>query len=81
MFAGWAMRPGFRFVFVIFYFTAVLISIVYLRSASDRNFYKLCMLQVEEGRLKRQLTSKQLQLESLISPAAISRRLNTTTEN
>jgi len=68
--------PRFRFVFVVFYFTAVLISIVYLRGANDRNFYKLCRLRADQNRLKQQLVSKQLQLESLINPAAVSRRLN-----
>jgi len=69
--------PRVRFVFVVFYFTAVLISIVYLRGTNDRNFYKHCCLKVEQSRLKQQLVSKQLQLEGLINPVAVSRRLNT----
>jgi len=65
----------FRFVFVIFYFTAVLILTVCLRSADNRIFYKLRTIDAEQGRLKQQLWQKQLQLESLINPAAVSERL------
>jgi len=70
------MMSRFRFVFVIFYFTAVLILTVCLRSAGNRIFYKLCTVDAKQGRLKQQLWQKQLQLESLINPAAISERLN-----
>ena len=69
------MRP-FRFVFVVFYFTAVLILTVYLRSANDRIFYKLCTVNIERNRLKQQLAGKQLHLENLINPAAVSRLLD-----
>ncbi len=65
----------FRFVFVVFYFTAILIFTVYLRSANNRIFYKLCTINTEQSRLKQQLGNKQLQLESLINPAAVSQRL------
>ena len=70
------MSTRFRFVFVIFYFTAVLIVTVYLRSAGDSTFYKLCARRAEQGKLKQKLGSKQLQLEDLINPAAISQRLD-----
>ena len=66
----------FRFVFVVFYFTAVLIFAVYLRSANNRIFYELCTHQAEQSRLIQELGTKQLVLESLINPAAISRRLD-----
>ena len=69
------MRFQFRFVFVVFYFTAVLIFTAYLRSAGNHIFYKLYNINAEQGRLKQQLWQKQLQLESLINPAAISERL------
>lgn len=69
------MRSRFCFVFVVFYFTAVLLFTVYLRSADNRTFYKLCTTGVEQTRLKQQLWQKQLQLESLINPATISERL------
>jgi hypothetical protein len=62
----------FRFVFVVFYFTAVLILAVSLRSANNRVFYELCKYNVEQNRLKQKLGAKQLLLESLINPAAIS---------
>ncbi len=65
----------FRFVFVVFCFTAVLIFTVSLRSANNRIFYELCTINVEQGRLKQQLWQKQLQLENLINPAAIAEHL------
>jgi hypothetical protein len=65
----------FRFVFVTFCFTAVLIFAVYLRSAKNRIFYELCACDAEMSRLKQELGTKQLLLESLINPAAISQRL------
>ena len=70
------MGLRFRFVFVVFYFTAVLIFTVYLRSANNRIFYKLYMHRVEQSRLKQELWQKQLQLEGLINPAALSQRLD-----
>ena len=65
----------FRFVFVVFCFTAVLIFAVYLRNANDRITYELCACDAEMSRLKQELGTKQLLLESLINPAAISQRL------
>lgn len=65
----------FRFVFVVFYFTAVLILAVYLRSANNQIFYELCSCNVELSRLKQQLGAKQLLLESLINPASVSQHL------
>jgi len=70
------MGSRFRFIFVVFYFTAVLIIAVYLRGANNRLFYKLCTHRAEQGRLKQELGNKHLQLESLINPAAISQRLD-----
>jgi len=66
----------FRFCLVAFYFTAVLIFTVYLRSANNRIFNKVCTVNTEQGRLTQQLRQKQLQLEDLINPAAVSQRLN-----
>ena len=62
------------FVFVVFCFTAILIFAVYLRSANDRIFYKLCVCRSEQGRLKQELGTKQLLLEGFINPAAVSQR-------
>lgn len=70
------MRSRFCFVYVIFCFTAVLILTIYLRSADNRIFYKLCAFTAEQNRLKQQLWQKQLRLENLINPAAVSRRLD-----
>jgi len=64
----------FRFVYVVFCFTAVLIFAVYLRNANDRIFYELHACDAEQSQLKQELGTKQLMLESLINPAAISQR-------
>jgi hypothetical protein len=39
-------------------------------------FYMLCTYKAEQSQLKQELWQKQLQLESLINPAAISQRLD-----
>jgi len=72
------MRPQFRFVFVVCYFTAVLILAVYLRSANNRIFYQIYTQQAEQNWLIQELTNKQLQVETLINPAAVSERLGGT---
>jgi hypothetical protein len=69
------MTKRFCFVFTVFCLTAVLIFAVYLRSANSRIFYKLCAVSNEKGRLKQQLAGKQLQVENLINPSAISKQL------
>ena len=66
----------FRFVYVVLCCTAVLILAVYLRSANNRIFYELCTYRAEQSRLIQELGTKQLMLESLINPAAISRRVD-----
>jgi len=70
------MKSRFCFIFVVFYFTTVLILTVSLRGANNRIFYKLCSINAEQSRLKQQLWQKQLRLESLINPAAVSQRLD-----
>ncbi len=65
----------FRFVLVVFYFTAVLILAVYLRGANNRVFYKLSQYNAQQNQLKQRLGAKQLELESLINPSALSKRL------
>jgi hypothetical protein len=62
----------FRFVFVIFYLTAVLIFTVYLRGLNNRIFYEICLCRAEQSRLRQELGAKQLRLEKLINPAAVS---------
>ena len=69
------MRSNFRFVFVVFYLTAILIFTVYLRNSEDRLFYQISVINAEQSRLKQQLANKQLQLESLINPAAIIKQI------
>ncbi len=68
----------FRFVFVVFCFTAVLIFAVNLRSTNDRIFYELHACNADMSRLKQELGTKQLLLEGLINPAAISQRVDET---
>jgi len=70
------MRSRFCFVFVIFYFTAVLIATVWLRGANNRIFYKLCTINAQQNQLKQQLWQKQLRLENLINPVTVSERLD-----
>ena len=72
---GPSMGSQFRFVFVAFWITAVAIFAVYLRGANNHVFYKLCSVDTERGRVKQQLWQKQLLLESLINPDAVSQRL------
>jgi hypothetical protein len=66
----------FRFVFVVFCFTAVLIVAVYMRSVNNRLFYQLCQCNAERDQLKQDLGAKQLRLESLINPASLSQRVS-----
>ena len=65
----------FRFVFVIFYFTGILILAVYLRNAKGRIFYELSTQKGEQRQLNKDLADKQLQLERLINPPAVSDRI------
>jgi hypothetical protein len=69
------MRRRVYFVFILLYFTAVLIFTVYVREAESRVFYEICAVRREQHLLKQQLWQKQLQLEGSINPAAISERL------
>jgi hypothetical protein len=69
------MCSRFCTIFVVFYFTAVLILTVHLRSADNRIFYKLCATYTKQNRMKQQLWQKQLRLENLINPAVVSQRL------
>jgi hypothetical protein len=61
-----------RLVFIVFYLTAILIATVHLRTVSSRIFYRFRAAVVARDRIKQQLWQKQLQLESLINPSAIS---------
>jgi preprotein translocase subunit SecG len=72
---GWNVMSRFRFVFVVFYFTGILILAVYLRSLNNRIFYELSLETDEQERLNEELGDKQLRLERLINPTAVSERL------
>jgi len=69
------MSFRFCFIFVVFYFTVILILTAYLRSADNRIFYRLCTINTRGGQLKQQLWQKQLQLESSINPVTVSEHL------
>jgi hypothetical protein len=69
------MKSRFCFVCLVFVFTAVLILTVWLRIANDRICYRLCVIEADQSRLKQELWQKQLRVESMINPAAISDRL------
>jgi len=62
-------------VFIVFYITAILIAAVGLRTSSSRYFNRFRAAYVAQNRLKQQLWQKQLQLENLTNPDAISRKL------
>jgi len=64
-----------RFIFIVFYLTAVFIATVALRNASSRVFYRFRTTVITQNRLKQQLWQKQLELESLINPEAVSERI------
>jgi len=65
----------FRFVVVVFCLTASLILAVYLRSANNRVFYELSMQTETQRQLNKDLADKQLRLERLITPSAVSERI------
>ena len=66
----------FRFCFVVFFFTVLLIIAVSLRNANNRIIYELCIYRSEVNQLKQELGVKQLRFESLTNPAAIQERLD-----
>jgi len=70
------MGSRFCFVVVVFFFAATLILAVYLRDSNHRTFYELRRCKIEQDRLRQELWQKQLRVESLINPAAISERLD-----
>ncbi|TFG47921.1 MAG: hypothetical protein E4H40_05570 [Candidatus Brocadiia bacterium] len=69
------MGSLFRYVYVAFVITTVLIYTVYLRGSINRMTYRLSVRMTEENRLKQDLRQKQLRLESMINPVAISERM------
>ena len=67
------MNSQFRFVFVILCFTALLTLTVYLRTEESRIIYRLCAVNAEQSRQRQQLWQKQIMVESLTNPAAVSK--------
>jgi len=74
------MLSQFRFIFVIIALTAVLVFAVHVRITGRRVFYKFQLAHVKQNTLNAELKQKQLQLESLINPAAVSKRLEIITK-
>lgn len=69
---GFVMGRLTYLVYIIFFFTAVLIFTVYIRGAQRRVFYEICAVRRQQHLLKQQLWQKQLRLEGSINPAALS---------
>ena len=67
------MKIGPWFVFLIFYFVAIMVSVVFLRDTNNHLFYTLQACRADQSRLKQELWQKQLQLESLTRPDAVMR--------
>jgi len=64
-----------RLIFIVFYLTALLTTAVGFRSTSSRIFNKFSTAMVTQNRLRQQLWQKQLELEGLTGPHAISERM------
>lgn len=60
-----------RFIFIVFYFTALLVATVHLRTTSSRIFYRSRVSAVEQGRLKHQLWEKQLVMAGYTNPTVL----------
>lgn len=60
-----------RFIFIVFFFTAMLVATVHLRTTSSRIFYKSRAGIVQQDRLRQQLWQKQLMMASLTNPAVL----------
>ena len=67
------MNSQFRFVFVILCFTALLTLTVYLRTEESRIIYRLCAVKAQQNRQRQQLWQKQIMVENLTNPAAVSK--------
>ncbi len=59
------------FIYVIFWFVAVLVLSIFLRDANHRMFYELRVCRGQYKQSTRQLWQKQLELEQFINPSAI----------
>lgn len=66
------------FIYVIFWFVAVLVLSIFLRDANHRMFYELRVCRGQYNQTSRQLWQKQLELEQSINPSAILQGLGAT---
>lgn len=71
------MLSQFRFIFVIVALTVVLVFAVHVRVTSSRVFYKFQLAHTKHNTLNAELKQKQLRLEAMINPAAVSKKLET----
>ncbi len=60
-----------RFIYCVFFVTAMLVFTVHLRTSSVRLFNQYRSAIVEQNQSTQQLRQKQLHFESLISPAGL----------
>jgi len=67
------MASRFRFVYSVLLLTAILILAVHLRNSNNRTFYELCTLGAHRDSICQELWQRQIELENLISPTAVSR--------
>lgn len=67
------MKRGSWFVFLVLYFVAVMIMVVFLRDTNNHLFYTLQAYQTDQARLKQELWQKQLKLEGLTRPDMVMR--------
>jgi len=61
-----------RLIFIVFYLTAILTTVAGFRNASSRIFNKSSTALVTQNRLKQPLWQKQLELQGLTGPHAVS---------
>ena len=64
-----------RLIFIVFYLTALLTAAAAFRGASSRIFNKCSTAVITQNRLRQQLWQKQLELQELINPNAVSERI------
>ncbi|MHC5060082.1 MAG: hypothetical protein ACYTFK_03235 [Planctomycetota bacterium] len=64
-----------RLIFIVFYLTALLIAAAGLRIASSRTFNKFSAALVTQNRLMQESWKKRLEFEGLITPKAISEKI------
>ncbi len=67
------MNAQFRFVCVVLCFTALLMLTVYLRTEESRIIYQVCVVNAEQDRQRQLLWQKQIMVENLTNPAAVSK--------